>query len=474
MPNSSTSFDLTRRHLLGQMGTGLTGVVLSRLFSEDLLAASWRPPQFTPKAKQVLQIFCPGGASHVDLWDHKPLLEKFHGTPMPGGENDVTFQGKNGNLMKSPWAFAPAGQSGKMISTLLPNLARHVDDMAFIHSMTSRTNTHGPGCVYMNSCFTREGFPSAGSWVSYALGTTNENLPTYISIQDLRGEPPNGKANWSNGFLPAQYQAVTMAAQQPLRNLARPLTINAETELATRDFLRQINAQHAEAHPGNDELRARMAAYELAAKMQLTAPEVSDLSREPQHIHELYGTGDSNKLKAAYARNCLLSRRFLEQGVRYVSLYCSSRASAVDGLLNWDAHKTLKADYERHGPIFDQPTAALLTDLKQRGMLNDVLVVWCTEFGRMPTHQEGTSGRDHNPDAFTTWMMGAGVKGGVSHGATDDFGRRSVQDVTTVYDFYATMLHLLGLDHEKLTFYHNGAKRRLTDVHGHVLNNILA
>ncbi len=357
---------------------------------------------------------------------------------------------------------------------MLPHMAKHVDDMAFIHSMTSRTNTHGPGCVNMNSCFTRDGFPSAGSWVSYGLGSMNDNLPTYIAIQDLRGEPPNGKANWGNGFLPAQFQAVSMAAQQPLRNLARPASIKAVDERATRDFLQLINAGHAAAHPGHDELRARMAAYELAAKMQLTAPEVSDYAREPQHIHHLYGTGDSNKLKAAYAKNCLLARRFLEQGVRYVSLYCASRASAVDGLLNWDAHKTLKADYDRHLPIFDQPTAALLTDMKQRGMLNDVLVVWCTEFGRMPTHQEGTSGRDHNPDAFTTWMMGAGVKGGVSYGATDDFGRRAAVDVATVYDFYATVLHLLGLNHEKLTYYHNGANRRLTDVHGHVINTILA
>ena len=357
---------------------------------------------------------------------------------------------------------------------MLPHMAKHVDDMAFIHSMTSRTNTHGPGCVNMNSCFTRDGFPSAGSWVSYGLGSMNDNLPTYIAIQDLRGEPPNGKANWGNGFLPAQFQAVSMAAQQPLRNLARPASIKADDERATRDFLQLINAEHAAAHPGHDELRARMAAYELAAKMQLTAPEVSDYAREPQHIHDLYGTGDSNKLKAAYAKNCLLARRFLEQGVRYVSLYCASRASAVDGLLNWDAHKTLKADYDRHLPIFDQPTAALLTDMKQRGMLNDVLVVWCTEFGRMPTHQEGTSGRDHNPDAFTTWMMGAGVKGGASYGATDDFGRRAAVDVATVYDFYATVLHLLGLNHEKLTYYHNGANRRLTDVHGHVINTILA
>ena len=459
---------LQRRQFLSQMSTGLTGVALSRLMADP----PKHQPHFAPKAKQVLQIFCPGAASHVDLWDHKPMLEKYHGTPLPGA-TEVTFQGKNGNLMKSPWAFHPAGQSGKKISSMLPHIARHADDMAFIHSMTSRTNTHGPGCVNMNSCFTRDGFPSAGSWVSYGLGSLNDNLPTYISIQDLRGEPPNGKANWSNGFLSAEHQGISMAAQQPLRNLARPSSILPATEKATRDFLHLINSQHAEARAENDELRARMAAYELAAKMQLTAPEVSDLSHEPQHIQDLYGTNDSNKLKAAYAKNCLLARRFLEQGVRYVSLYCASRASAVDGLLNWDAHKTLKADYERHCPIFDQPTAALLTDLKQRGMLNDVLVVWCTEFGRMPTHQEGTSGRDHNPDAFTTWMMGAGVKGGVSYGETDEFGRRAAVDIATVYDFYATVLHLLGLDHERLTYYHNGANRRLTDVHGHVINRIL-
>lgn len=465
--------DMTRRDFLNRMTTGLAGVALSRLLLDESAAAAMPIRHIAPKAKQVLQIFCPGAASHLDLWDYKPALEKLDGTPMPGGEKEVTFQGKNGNLMKSPWPFAPAGQSGKMISTMLPHMSRHVDDIAFIHSMQSRTNTHGPGCIYMNSCFTREGYPSAGAWLSYALGSANENLPTYIAVQDVRGEPPNGKANWSNGFLPAQYQAVAMAAQQPLRNLARPASISEEEELATREFLKQVNGEHAASHPGNNELRARMSAYELAAKMQLAAPEVSDLSHEPQHILDLYGVNDPNKLKAAYARNCLLTRRFLEQGVRYVSLYCASRASAVDGLLNWDAHKTLKADYERHCPIFDQPTAALLSDLKQRGMLEDVLVVWCTEFGRMPTHQEGTTGRDHNPDAFTTWMMGAGIKGGVSYGATDDVGRRSVTDVASVYDFYATVLHLLGVNHEKLTYYHNGANRRLTDVHGHVLTRIL-
>jgi uncharacterized protein (DUF1501 family) len=231
---------------------------------------------------------------------------------------------------------------------------------------------------------------------------------------------------------------------------------------------------HLAQHPTEDELKARIAAYELAARMQLSAPEVADLSRESASTHAAYGTDDSNPLKAAYARNCLLARRLLEQGVRFVSLYCASRASAVDGLLNWDAHRTLKSDYERHSPIFDGPTAGLLTDLKQRGLLKDVLVVWVTEFGRMPTRQATTRGRDHNPDAFTCWMMGAGIKGGVSYGATDEFGRRSVENVTTVYDFYATVLHLLGLDHERLTYYHNGANRRLTDVHGDVLRALLA
>ncbi|HEX9003416.1 MAG TPA: DUF1501 domain-containing protein [Blastocatellia bacterium] len=466
------ALNLTRRLFLEHAATGIAGVALTDLLSRDAFAQQIQ--HHAPKAKQVLHIFCPGAASHIDLWDYKPALEKFHGTPLPGAEKEVTFQGKNGNLMKSPWPFAPSGQSGKMLTTLLPNLAKHVDDMAFIHSMTSRSNTHGPATVFMNTGFVREGFPSAGAWASYALGSLNDNLPTFVAMTDVRGEPPNGKANWSNGFLPAQHQAVMLAAHQPLRNLNRPAGISADEESATRDFLKTLNTTHAAQHPGEGELRARMSAYELAARMQLAAPEVADLSKEPQHVHKLYATDDANPLKAAYAKNCLLSRRLLERGVRYVSLYCASRASAIDGLLNWDAHRTLKTDYERHCPIFDQPTAALLTDLKQRGMLKDVLVLWTTEFGRMPTHQEGSAGRDHNPDGFTLWMMGAGVKGGISYGATDEFGRRAVENVATVYDFYATVLHLLGLDHERLTYYHNGTNRRLTDVHGHVLQALLA
>ena len=281
------------------------------------------------------------------------------GSRLPGADNFVSFQGKNGNLMKSPWPFVASGASGKMISSLLPNMARHADQIAFVHSMTSKTNTHGPGCVFMNTGHVQEGFPSAGAWVSYALGSANENLPTYVALPDIRGEPPNGKANWSNGFLPAQHQAIVLGAQLPIRNLQRPGEVSADEEQATRDFLGLLNARHAEANPGSSELQARVAAYQLAARMQMSAPEVNDLAAEPESTHKLYGTDDANPLKAAYARNCLLARRLLERGVRYVNLYCASRASGVDGLLNWDAHKTLKSDYERHCPIFDQPTAAL-------------------------------------------------------------------------------------------------------------------
>jgi uncharacterized protein (DUF1501 family) len=471
--------EMSRRGFLGNVYTGLAGIGLVHLLSGGTPAAdsAWEPGRgqthFPAKARRVLQIFCPGAASHLDLWEHKPALEKWHGQPLPGEEDFLSFQGRNGNLMKSPWPFVPAGESGKPISSLLPHMATHVDQIAFVHSLTSRTNTHGPGCVFMNTGHVTEGFPSTGAWVSHGLGSANDNLPTYVAIPDLRGEPPNGQANWSNGFLPARHQAIVLSDQQPLRNLARPAEISAAEDADSRALLERLNRRFADAHRGESQLQARVAAYELAARMQLSAPEVTDLTRESGATHELYGTSDSNPLKAAYARNCLLARRLLQNGVRYVNLYCASRASGVDGLLNWDAHKTLKPDYERHCPIFDQPTAALLTDLKRSGLLDDTLVLWTTEFGRMPTHQVGTTGRDHNPDGFTCWMMGAGVRGGVSYGATDEFGRRAAENPVTVWDFYATVLHLLGLDHQRLTWYHNGLNRRLTDVHGHVLREIL-
>jgi hypothetical protein len=479
----SAQFNLPRRHFLADVHTGLAGIGLVSLLQragrgDGDTGAAWQPglghTHFPPKAKRILQVFCPGAASHMDLWEHKPSLTTYAGQPLPGEEGFSSFQGKNGNLMPTPWPFVPAGECGKPITSMLPHMARHVDDIAFIHSMTSKTNTHGPGCVFMNTGHATEGFPSAGAWLSYALGSANDNLPTYVAIPDIRGEPPNGKANWSNGFLPARHQAIMLSDQQPIRNLARPAAVSAEEDNTARELLATLNSRFAAEHPGESDLQARIAAYELAAKMQLSAPEVSDLASESEATHTAYGTNDANPLKAAYARNCLLARRLLERDVRYVNLYCASRASGVDGLLNWDAHKTLQSDYERHLPIFDQPTAALLTDLKQLGLLDDTLVLWTTEFGRMPTHQEGTSGRDHNPDGFTCWMLGAGVKGGVTYGATDEFGRRAAENPTTVWDFYATVLHLLGFDHTRLTQYHNGLDRRLTDVHGHTIDAILA
>jgi hypothetical protein len=471
----------TRRDFLGDVYTALAGIGLTDLLLRDS-RASESPPAWqsgrgethhSAKAKRVLQIFCPGAASHIDLWDYKPSLEARAGQPLPGEEKFVSFQGPNGGLFPSPWKFEPAGESGRKVSSMLSHMKRHVDDIAFLHGMTSKTNTHGPGCIFMNTGHVNEGFPAAGAWLSHALGSANDNLPAFVALTDIRGEPPNGKANWSNGFLPARHQGILMAAHQPIRNLAPPANVSPDEQRAVNELLGFLNNRHAAADPGHSDLQARISAYELAGRMQISAPEVMKLDGEAEHVHRLYGTGDENPLKAAYARNCLLARRLLERGVRYVNLYCASRASGADGLLNWDAHKTLQKDYERHIPIFDQPTAALLDDLKRTGLLDDTLVLWTTEFGRMPTQQAGTPGRDHNPDGFTCWMMGAGVKRGVSHGATDEFGRRAVENVTTVWDFYATVLHLLGFDHTRLTWRHNGLDRRLTDVHGEVIAKIL-
>ena len=278
--------ELTRRRFLGNVYSGLGGVGLMHLLGRAAAAEqpAWEAGRgqthHAPKAKRVLQIFCPGAASAMDLWEYKPSLEKYHGKPLPGEENFVSFQGKNGNLMKSPWKFAPAGESGKHITSMLPQMARHVDDIAFIHSMHSKTNTHGPGCVFMNTGHPTEGFPSAGAWTSYALGSENENLPAYVAITDVRGEPPNGKANWSNGFLPARHQAIMMSDQQPIRNLARPDSVSESEEAASRKLLARLNGSFAAANPAESDLQARVAAYELAARMQLSAPEVSDLSRE--------------------------------------------------------------------------------------------------------------------------------------------------------------------------------------------------
>jgi hypothetical protein len=355
---------------------------------------------------------------------------------------------------------------------MLPHLAEMADDLCFIHSMTARSNTHGPAENQMSTGFILDGFPSMGAWVSYALGTANQNLPAFVAIPDPRGVPQAGPNHWNSAFLPAVFQGTAFNADRPIPNLATPAGISARQELASRDFLKLLNDRHLARNPGDTELSARIASYELAARMQLSAAEVGDLAQESPATRALYGIDDPNRLKAGFARNCLLARRLLERGVRFVQLFNGAYAMG-EGVGNWDGHKQLKKQYEVHAPILDQPCAALLRDLRARGLLEDTVVAWVTEFGRMPTFQKGASGRDHNPHGFTVWLTGAGVKRGHSHGATDEFGHRSVDQVCTIYDLHATLLHLLGLDHERLSFYHDGAERRLTDVHGHVIRGIL-
>jgi hypothetical protein len=475
-------FLLDRRNFLAHAGTGLGGIALAAMLADQKLLGSDsirpndpfapRKPHFVPKAKRVLTIFCSGAVSHVDSFDYKPELVKRDGQPLPGGEKLVTFQGAQGNLVKPIWPFKPRGQSGKMVSDLFPKLAELADDLCFIHSMTAKSNTHGPAENQMSTGFTLDGFPSAGAWVSYALGSECRDLPAFVAIPDPRGVPQVGPNNWGSAFLPAVFQGTAFNADKPISNLNRPASVSEKTDAATREFLKQLNEEHLKARAGESDLAARIAGHELAAKMQLRANEVSDLSMIPKSVHTEYGTNDANKVKAGFARNCLLARRLLEQDVRFVQLFNGAYAMG-EGVGNWDGHKTLKQQYDIHGPIFDQPCAALLKDLKRSGLLSDTLVAWVTEFGRMPTFQKGASGRDHNPKGFTVWLAGAGVRKAFSYGATDEFGYQAADRITSIYDLHATILHILGLDHEKLTYYHNGIQRRLTDVHGTVIRDIL-
>ena len=480
------SFLLDRRSFLGRSGTGLGAIALADLLrAEGRLQDPVRPqidpaaphraraPHFAPRAKNVLVVFCSGALSHIDTFDHKPALVRHDGTPMPGAADLVTFQGKQGNLQKSPWTFRPRGRSGKHASDLLPHLAELVDEFCFIHSLTSRTSTHGPGENFMSTGFTLDGFPSMGAWASYALGSENQDLPAFVAIPDPRGVPQSSANNWGPGFLPAVFQGTPWSASRGIAHLGRPASVSAARDLASRRFLALLNERHAASYPGDVELAARIQSYELAARMQVSVPEVSDLSTESEATLAMYGVDSPNPHKAGFARNCILARRLLEKGVRFVQLFNGAYAMG-EGVGNWDGHKHLAKQYPGHAEILDQPAAALIRDLDRRGLLAETLVVFTTEFGRMPTFQEGASGRDHNPDGFTAWMVGAGVKRGFSYGETDEFGHRAVRDVCDVHDLHATILYLLGLDHERLTYYHGGLERRLTDVAGRVLTSILA
>jgi len=476
---------LNRQQFLSNSATAIGSIALADMLCADgLLSDSTaqpridpaqpyaaRQPHFPAKAKNVVVIFCAGAVSQLETWDYKPELIKWDDKPLPGGPS-VTFQGPAGNLARPQYNFRQRGQTGKWVSDLIPHLAELTDEIAFVHSLTSTSNTHGPAENFLSTGFVLDGFPSLGSWVTYALGSENQNLPSYVAIPDPRGVPQNGSNNWGPGFLPAAFQGTTLSSKEPVRHLIPP-GIASPADLASRSLLQKMNARHLEQHPGDSKLAARIASYELAARMQLSVPEISDLSTESAHILKMYGADDTqNANKAAFAKNCILARRLIERGVRFVQLFNGAYASG--GVLNWDGHNAIKEQYDVHAQILDQPAAALIQDLKQRGLLSDTLVIWCTEFGRMPFFQKGSKGRDHNPDGFTCWMTGAGVKPGVSHGATDDLGQKAVQDIHPLYHFNATILHLLGLDFERLSFEHNGIQRRLTNVEGKIIPEILA
>mgnify|MGYP001156731853 FL=1 len=486
---------LNRRDFLRQSGMTLGGIALTQLLAQDGLLASDaqtfsgkapirpyidpdnpylpRSPHFVSEAKQVLVIYCPGAVSHVDTFDYKPKLIKFHGQKPPGMPA-VTFEGPSGNIAKPFWDFKPRGKSGKMVSDLLPNLGGLVDEFSFFHSLHTQTSAHPQGENFFNTGFTMEGFPSFGGWVTYALGTENQELPAFVAINDPRGLARSGKNNFGNGFLPAAYQGTGFNAKNPPSNLARPDKYTEKDDKATVDLLKRLNAKHLEQFPNDADLAARIASYELAGKMQVSVPNVMDIAEEPESIHKEYGTDSGTDLKREYAKNCILARRLVEKGVRVVQLFNGSDPSGGNGITNWDSHSDIHKTHAMQAEIMDQPTAALINDMKRRGLLDQTLIVWATEFGRMPFLQANGTGRDHNPDAFTCFLAGAGVKKGFSYGESDEFGFKAAVDPVSVYDFNATILHLMGLDHERLTYYHNGLERRLTNVHGHVVKEILA
>lgn len=486
---------LDRRNFMKNTGFSLGGLGLAQLLAGEGRASSENPAEFTGKApirpdidpdnpylprqghfdgaaKQVLVISCPGAVSHVDTFDYKPALAKLHGQKPPGMPA-VTFEGPSGNIAKPFWDFKPRGQSGKMTSDLLPEMGELADDFCFVHSLHTQTSAHPQGENFINTGFTMEGFPSFGAWATYALGSECQDLPAFVAINDPRGLARSGKNNFGSGFLPAAFQGTDFNAKNPPANLGRPMDYSASDDKQTVDLLQRLNAKHLEKYPGDANLAARVASYELAGQMQMSVPKMMDLANEPESIHKEYGTESGSELKREYAKNCILARRLIEKGVRVVQLFNGSDPSGGNGITNWDSHSNIADTHAMQAEIMDQPTAALISDLKRRGLLENTLIVWCTEFGRMPFLQGNGTGRDHNPEAFTCFFAGAGVKKGYSYGQSDEFGFKAAVDPTSLYDFNATILHLMGLDHERLSFYHNGLERRLTNVHGHVIKDIL-
>jgi hypothetical protein len=472
--------ELTRRDFLWRIGGGFGGLALTHLLARDLLAepAPHPRPEFNgglhhpAKAKRVIQLFMNGGVSQMDTFDFKPDLARFHGQMTGPKEKPEGFTAEVGAVMKSPFEFKQYGQSGRWVSSVFPHQAGCVDDMAFLMAMTTKTNVHGPGSYMMNTGFLLPGFPCMGAWISYGLGNLNDNLPAFVVLPDGRGLPYNQKGDFSSGFLPAKHQGtlIDARAKPPVPNLFPNPRFAFAGASADRDglvLLEKLNHQHAAANPGDSRLEARIASYELAAKMQLSAPEAFDVSLEPESVRKAYGL--DQPVTEDFGRRCLLARRLIERGVRFVQVW-SGPQGAVN---NWDNHGNIQTELPPIAASVDRPVATLLSDLKTRGLMDDTVVVWSTEFGRTPFAQGGT-GRDHNGGTFVTWLAGAGIKAGATHGRSDDLGYQAAEGKTYCYDLHATVLHLLGIDHKRLTYRYAGIDRRLTDVHGEVIHSILA
>jgi hypothetical protein len=463
----------SRRELLEKIGGGIGGLALADLMQrQGLLAAERSPlaskaPHFAPKAKAVISIFCYGGVSQVDSFDPKPLLMKRQGELMTGVGEVVPSQGTPGGMMPSPWSFKKYGQSGLDVSELFPNVARHADELAVVRSMHCLSNDHGPALYQMNTGTVLAGHPSVGSWVTYGLGSENENLPGYIVFTDYRGGPINGAPNWGSGFMPAAFQGTPFRSTgDPIVDLKSSDARSPEEQRRWLDYLGEMNGKHLQRNPADSELSARIHSFELAFRMQTHATEAIDITKETAITRSMYGLDDQPT--QYFGRQALMARRLVERGVRFVQIYSGGGNFAP----SWDAHFDLKGNHGIHSAETDKPIAALLDDLKSRGLLDSTLVIWHGEFGRLPISQR-MDGRDHNPAGFTIWMAGGGVKGGTIVGATDEYGYRAVENKKSVYDFHATVLHLLGLHHEKLTYPFNGRNMRLTDVHGELIKEVL-
>ena len=472
---------LNRREFFNWGIRGIGATAFASLLARDTTARAAALghatfPNFAPRAKRAIHISLVGGMSHIDSYDYKPGLDKAHGKPLGSSEQPDIFFGQVGLLRRSDFAFKQRGQSGLWLSDMFPNIAEMADEMTVIRSMTTDSANHTPALFFANSGFEFNGFPSVGSWVSYGLGCETESLPAFVVLSDGRGGPNGGASNWTSGFLPSQHQGVELrSGKTPVRDLFPAIEQPKGSDAAARDFLRQVNARHADRSGADAMLSARMRSYELAARMQLSVPEVSDINGEPEHIRNMYGLGEGHAEEAG--RRCLLARRLLERGVRFVQIY-SGGPIGGSPRASWEAHENVKDNHSNEAGRIDKPIAGLLRDLKQRGMLDDTLVLFTTEFGRTPFAQSGSDkvgpGRDHNKYGHSCWLAGGGVKAGFSFGQTDEIGCKTVENPVHWHDFHATVLHLLGVDHKKLTFYHNGIERRLTNVHVHVANGIFA